>query len=172
MPRKNSAKTKSGLSDRAKVLIFSGFAFVALGLLMFLVGFVVLAALPLSREGKCAINIAPKNTTEQCVQLEQAITQRQKSVGLAKYDSIPDSQGMVFVYSYPNQACFWMKDMKFDIDIIWLNAQKEITKIERNVRPDTFPQTFCSDNTSKYVIEVNDGVADRAGLRIGQILDF
>lgn len=65
----------------------------------------------------------------------------------------------------------WMKNMKFSIDMVWVNGQNKITKIEKNVTPGTYPQTFCADNTS-YVLELNSGAATKAGLSVGQRLSL
>lgn len=59
--------------------------------------------------------------------------------------------------------------MNFSIDIIWLDQSKEIIKILENVNPDTYPESFCADNTA-YVVELAASVAEQAGLRVGQQL--
>lgn len=64
-----------------------------------------------------------------------------------------------------------MKDMRFSLDIIWLNEAGIITKIEKQVSPETYPADFCSPNT-KYVIELNAGTAEQARLKVGQTLQL
>ena len=60
----------------------------------------------------------------------------------------------------------WMKDMHFNIDIIWLNESTRITSIAPDLSPSTYPQTYCAD--AKYVVELPAGEAARQGLRVGQ----
>lgn len=81
-------------------------------------------------------------------------------------------QGMLFVFNAPDTVCFWMKDMRFSLDIIWLDAQKEVVHIEKNVSPETFPKTYCPDKPAQYVIELNAGEAARNHLVAGHRLSF
>jgi uncharacterized membrane protein (UPF0127 family) len=106
-----------------------------------------------------------------CVSMELATTPLAQETGLSNRDSLPMRQGMLFVFAAPQSNCFWMKDMRFALDMIWLNNRKEIVQIRENVKPNTYPASFCADNT-RYVIEVNAGVAGMAGLRAGQRLNF
>lgn len=65
-----------------------------------------------------------------------------------------------------------MKDMKFAIDIIWLDSNKNIIKIQKNAQPNSYPVQFCPTNTAKYVIELNAGQSDNYNLSVGQKLRF
>jgi hypothetical protein len=49
---------------------------------------------------------------------------------------------MLFVFASSTRPGFWMKDMKFPIDIIWINADKEVVGIESNIATSTFPKLF------------------------------
>ncbi len=107
----------------------------------------------------------------QCYALERAVTNEEHTKGLSGRDNLASQTGMLFVFSQPKEVCIWMKDMRFNLDIVWLNESKTITKIGKNVSPDTYPSTFCSDNT-KYVIELNSGDADKLQLKFGDSLGF
>lgn len=65
-----------------------------------------------------------------------------------------------------------MKDMNFALDIIWLDADKKVIDIAYNVKPDTFPDSFCPKQPAQYVLEVNAGVAGERGLQVGKKLDL
>lgn len=95
--------------------------------------------------------------------IERAITEEQRQKGLSGRDSIGVNNVMLFVYDNPGQRCIWMKDMKFAIDIVWLDATHQIVATERNVSPDSYPHNFCHDN-AKYVLEFAAGTADKLGL--------
>jgi len=131
-------------------------------------------------EVECAITIPDTNRYDQykqgdvgkCVELEIVSDQRSKNLGLAKYEQIPEDFGMLFDFDPPSPACIWMKDMNFSIDIVWLSPEDEIVKLERNVSPDTYPNTFCSDQPAKTVIELKEGVSVQARLGVGQTLDL
>lgn len=116
---------------------------------------------------KCDLNLAGNK----CISLEVVNTPANREQGLSARESIGKNDGMLFVFEQPQLACMWMKDMKFAIDMVWLNDDQKITKIENDVRPATFPAVFCAD-TTKYVLELAPGVAAKAGLKIDQRLSF
>jgi hypothetical protein len=54
--------------------------------------------------------------------VEVAKTDIQRRVGLSNQDSLPEGEGMFFVFTQKNiKPPFWMKDMRFAIDILWIN---------------------------------------------------
>ena len=111
--------------------------------------------------------------SDETFSLEVASTSQAQGLGLGNRASLPANHGMLFVLSgMPAVQCFWMKDMRFPIDIIWINAGHEVVHIEPNVSPDTYPKSFCPDNPAKYVIELNAGAANSAGIRKGETLNF
>jgi uncharacterized membrane protein (UPF0127 family) len=65
-----------------------------------------------------------------------------------------------------------MKDMHFSIDIIWINKNKQVVYIKHNVSPSTYPDSFCPTQPVAYVIELNAGMTDNTGMRVGETLDF
>lgn len=107
-----------------------------------------------------------------CITLETAQTSAQRAKGLSGRDSLRNDQGMVFIFERPQKACFWMKDTNFDLDIIWLNDQKQITQIRPQVSPDDYPEIYCAGPNTKYVIELPAGATARNQLVVGQQIDF
>ncbi len=90
--------------------------------------------------------------------------------GLSGRESLGEREGMLFVYENPQVLSFWMRDMRFAIDIIWIDGNGIITGIAANVSPDTFPQTFSSMVPVQYVLEVPAGWAERHGVSTGDQL--
>lgn len=107
-----------------------------------------------------------------CFTLERVTTDQTRQKGLSDRLQLADDSGMLFVFEKPAGYCFWMKDMKFSIDMIWLNDAKEVVKVESNVSPETYPKSFCPETPSRYVIELNAGQADKVGLSTGTKLNF
>lgn len=103
--------------------------------------------------------------------LTVADTDRARAKGLGNQSTMDNSQGMLFTFPAPENLCFWMKDMRFSLDMIWLDTSQRIVKIEQNVSPHTYPKTYCAPN-AQYVIELNAGQAKTAGLHIAQQLHF
>jgi len=89
--------------------------------------------------------------------------------GLAGRPCILKDQGMLFTFKRPGRYAFWMKDMKFPIDIIWIDAGKKIVGEEIDVRPDTYPDRFVNkQNNALYVLELKANTARELNLEIGQ----
>jgi uncharacterized membrane protein (UPF0127 family) len=96
--------------------------------------------------------------------LEIVSTAESQEKGLGGRRNMASDRGMIFVFDPPAVQCFWMKDMQFPLDIIWLNSAKKVTKVAANVSPSTYPEKYCGDDTTKYVIELNAGEAKKAGI--------
>lgn len=93
--------------------------------------------------------------------------------GLSDRNCLGGEAGMLFVYDRADdQRCFWMKDMNFVIDMIWLDSDKKIINIESNVSPDSYPGSFCPDRPAQYVLEVDAGFTDRSGWQIDTKFEF
>jgi uncharacterized membrane protein (UPF0127 family) len=111
-------------------------------------------------------------TGDQAYELEVATAPDEQAKGLGKRASLPLDRGMLFTFESSGVRCFWMKDMQFPLDIIWINDAHMVTHIERNVSPRTYPKAFCPPTAAQYVIELNAGQAARAQLYTGQQLNF
>lgn len=103
--------------------------------------------------------------------VETAKTDELRQKGLSGRESLDKDKVMVFEFEQAARRCFWMKDMKFNIDMVWLNSDKKVIAAEHNVSPDTYPQNFCHDN-AKYVVEFNANTAKELGLQSGDTLKF
>jgi uncharacterized membrane protein (UPF0127 family) len=102
--------------------------------------------------------------------LDVADTEAKKRLGLGDRDGLAIDKGMVFLYSREGELCFWMKDMRFPIDIIWLDHDKRVVHIEPSLSPDTYPQTYCPSK-AQYVVELAAGETQAAGIQKGSVLD-
>src|SRR3989344_3587537 len=71
-----------------------------------------------------------------------ALTPIEQQQGLSGRDGLKDDEGMLFVFANSGEHLFWMKDMKFPIDIIWLNDNREVIYIKKNARPELYPETY------------------------------
>ena len=99
--------------------------------------------------------------------VEIADEPNEQTRGLSGRESLLENEGMLFIFPQPATPSFWMKEMKFAIDIIWLDAASIIVGIQKNVSPDTFPQTFFPPSPIKYVLEVNAGWSERNKIKAG-----
>lgn len=104
--------------------------------------------------------------------LEIVDDDKSRALGLSGREYLASGSGMLFVFDSPDRQCFWMKDMKFPLDIVWLNSDKQVVYLQENVSPDSYPHNFCSDDLAQYVIELNAGQAREFGITLGQTLEF
>ena len=88
-----------------------------------------------------------------------------REMGLSGREGLGRNNGMLFVFDNETvNRCFWMKDMKFSIDMIWLDSDKKVVHIQENVSPDTYPESYCPDAPAQYVLEVEAGRAEQLGI--------
>lgn len=111
-------------------------------------------------------------TVSHSYKLEVAKTEQEHDKGLSGRKSLAKNQGMLFVFGYEEKQCFWMKGMKFPLDMVWADANKKVVFIAKKVSPDTYPRTYCSGLPAAYVIELNSGEVEAAGIHKGQVLNF
>lgn len=104
--------------------------------------------------------------------VELAQTDAEKTQGLSGRLNLEQNQGMLFVYEATTTPSFWMKEMNFPLDIIWLDQNKKIVDITPDLSPDTFPQTFSPKSPVKYALEVPAGTVAKNNLKIGDLIHF
>lgn len=104
--------------------------------------------------------------------LDIADTHVLQEKGLSFRESLSPQTGMLFIFSTPNVYQFWMKDMKFAIDIIWLDENKKVVYIEEFVDPSTYPQSFGPETPTQYAIEIPAGDTTKVGLKVGDLINF
>ena len=102
-----------------------------------------------------------------------SITHEEIIKGLSSKSSLKENEGMLFVLNSSSRRGFWMKDMKFAIDVIWLNENKEIVDIKKTLDPcvSNCP-VYYPDRESKYVLETVAGFADKQNLKVGDTVFF
>jgi uncharacterized membrane protein (UPF0127 family) len=92
--------------------------------------------------------------------------------GLGGRACIGSYSGMLFSFDKPGNYPFWMKGMRFPIDILWLSADRQVVTVQSGVDPNTFPKSFSSDAPAQYVLELGAGQAAKLGITEGTALNF
>lgn len=104
-----------------------------------------------------------------------AATSDQKSRGLSVKDSLNENEAMLFLFKTEGEHSFWMKNMKFPIDIIWLDDDKKVIHVEHGLEP-CIPDEFCNpykpDRDSLYVLETVAGFAQKYNVTDGTQVEF
>ena len=111
---------------------------------------------------------------ETVIRVEVAETQQQRQVGLMGRPSLAPDRGMLFIFQSPDRHDFWMKNTLIPLDIIWMDSNKRIIYIAEGVPPCKTRDCPSYGPTRKtlYTLELDSGMADRYGLKIGMVLDF
>lgn len=104
------------------------------------------------------------------ISLITAYTEAEHELGLGGRDSLPRDSGMLFIFKRPDTYAFWMKNMKFPIDIIWLDENYIVVDMKENVDPSTYPEEFVPQKKSLYVLEANAHFVEKNSLKIGDTL--
>jgi uncharacterized membrane protein (UPF0127 family) len=119
------------------------------------------------------LTIGPKE-----LRVTLANTEESRMKGLSGVKSLPEDEGMLFVFeSKDSQPAFWMKDMVIPIDIIWIKDAK-VAKIDKDAlapepsTPDAGLKLYRPDGPIDYVLEVNAGFCDLNKIKAGTPVDL
>ena len=96
-----------------------------------------------------------------------ADTSKKRTLGLSGREELNTGHGMLFVFETSGDHPFWMKDMNFAIDILWINEHNEIIHILEKVSPETYPTAFTSPEDALFVLELPMGTVAEAGIKLG-----
>ena len=105
------------------------------------------------------------------IDIEIADDDASREQGLMYRTTMREEQGMLFVFFEDGFKSFWMKNTVLPLDIMFLNANNEITTIHRNTTPFS-EQEYPSSGPARYVIEVVGGFADRHNIRVGNTIQW
>src|SRR3989344_2910459 len=106
------------------------------------------------------------------IKIEIADESNEQSRGLSGREYLAPDGGMLFVFPERTIPGFWMKEMNFSLDFIWIDESGKIVEITKNVSPATYPKTFLPPSPIKYVLEVNAGWSDKNNIKIGNVVSF
>lgn len=155
-----------------KVLLFFTFVifFVALSALAFFYFYILQT--PNAALRKVQVSIGNKT-----FEVEVANTAIERMRGLSGRDSLGENDGMFFVFDKTSSSYgFWMKDMKFPIDIIWINGGRVIGFSENVVpelgKPAWSLKIYYPPDAVDRVLEVNAGAVKKYDIKIGDQLTY
>ncbi|MEI6305118.1 MAG: DUF192 domain-containing protein [Candidatus Taylorbacteria bacterium] len=106
------------------------------------------------------------------IDIELAGDEISRENGLSGRTSLGADKGMLFTFIIPGRYGFWMEDMNFPIDIVWIDADHKVVGMNANVQPSSYPDTFFPPQNISYVLEINAGAAKELGIKVGEILKF
>lgn len=104
--------------------------------------------------------------------VEVAKTSKDQQIGLTKYNNLKDDQGMLFIFEQPDMYTFWMKNMKFSIDIIYIKNDTVVSTIQKAAPAATEPTIYRPEAPSDKVLEINAGLVKKYNIKTGDKVKF
>ena len=85
--------------------------------------------------------------------------------GLKDITSLPENEGMLFIFDKPQEVDFWMKDTEIPLDIVFIDEELTVISVKQGI-PGS--EEFISENNTNFVLEVNKN----SGIQKGDDLEF
>ncbi len=110
---------------------------------------------------------------DQVVTAEAVVSRAARAKGLSGRPSLAPHTGMLFVFETPGRYGFWMKDMKFPIDIVWIEGGRVVDIVEK-APPDDRPTrpVYYPRRPASRVLELPAGFSEKYGLKIGDMVEM
>jgi uncharacterized protein len=126
-------------------------------------------AVPFSPEKEADGTLPTIELAGQIVRVSIADSAEERMQGLSGRAGLAPDEGMLFVFEKEGKYSFWMKDMRFSIDIVWISNSGEIVDMHEFVVPESYPTTtFTSREPARYVLELPAGWAKTYNAKIGE----
>lgn len=139
-------------------------------ILVIFVGIVFSQLKPISKTPKSTVKI--NNRT---FNVEVANTPKTQQLGLSGRDKLAQNQGMLFMFDAMGYHTFWMKNMKFPIDIIFIKDNTIVT-IEKNALPAKSGEAnlplYKPNAPINKVLEINGGLSDKYRIKTGDKVEI
>ena len=120
-----------------------------------------------------------KNNTREtilCKTYEKAGNTLQKARGLMFRESLPSEHGMLFEFSHPRPVSIWMFAMRFPIDIVFLDNERNVIHLVRKARPLSLSwrtwRLYSPPSPASFVLEVPAGRIHKTRTRLGDNLSL
>ena len=122
---------------------------------------------PFKSKGEAQIN-------DKKISLIIAKSDKDRMNGLSGRGSLPEDQGMLFLFDTKGKYGFWMRDMKFAIDIIFIDDDTVVSLVENAPSSIQTPDltVYYPDAPVNRVLEVNSGGAKKLGIQKGTKITF
>lgn len=111
------------------------------------------------------------------MRVEVASSGAQGERGLGYRDSLAEDAGMLFDLHETRIPVFWMKGMRFALDMVWIGEDRRVVSVTEDVppqpgAPDDQLARISPPAPVRYVLEINAGAAARHAIHAGTQLTF
>jgi uncharacterized protein len=148
------------------IALFIVLGIAALGALVFSAYLLVVSSTPNPRLPTQTLKVGDANFS---VEIANTTTTRMR--GLSGREPLGENEGMLFIFDSPNRYGFWMKDMKFALDFVWIRGER-VAGITENVPPPAgsslfnLPLYYPPQDADK-VLEINAGEVAKDNIKAG-----
>ena len=104
--------------------------------------------------------------------LEVADTSAKREKGLSERDGLADKTGMLFDFKREGDWSMWMLQMRFPIDIAWLDKSGKVIFIKPNAQPGDYPEVYHAEQPSWYAVELPAGTFEKLGVKVGDSIQL
>lgn len=110
------------------------------------------------------------------VQVEIAKTPDQHQYGLMNRNSLPENNGMLFIFENEQTLSFWMKNTFIDLSIAYIDKNKQIVDIQEMKATNQMMvgdlPSYPSVKPALYALEMNKGWFKKNKIKVGQKFNF
>jgi len=103
--------------------------------------------------------------------VEIAATPDARACGLSNRQSLPQNQGMLFIYPAPQPLVFWMKDTLIPLSIAFIDKTGRIVSIQK-MTPLQTETRYRSPRPAPFALEVNQGWFEKQKIQVGSKVDL
>ena len=109
----------------------------------------------------------------QVITVEIARTPVQLSQGLSGREKLCENCGMLFVFPVAGKYPFWMNEMKFNLDFVYINGKTVVDMVENVPYPKNGeqPQVIEAKKDFNEVLEIDAGTIRKLKIKIGDGVD-
>lgn len=123
-----------------------------------------------TKEGELFLVKAAGDTIRK-IDIEIADIESERTIGLMHRWSMPDTQGMLFIFDRDEPRSFWMHNTLMGLDILYIHSSGEIESIAKYCVPKS-DKSIPSMGPAMYVLELKEGFCDIYGVEVGDRIDF
>lgn len=108
---------------------------------------------------------------ENIFQAEIVNTPAERSQGLSGREELCENCAILFIFNEKGLHSFWMKEMNFDLDMIWID-ENEVVHIAKNASHKKELEIIKPEREANKVLEINAGLSDKFGIKVGDKMEF
>ncbi|MBI4268665.1 DUF192 domain-containing protein [Candidatus Uhrbacteria bacterium] len=108
----------------------------------------------------------------EAVKMDALTTKQEQMKGYTNRKRPADNHGFLYVLDKPSRYAYWMKNMLFTTDVVWLDETMKVVDLRSSIAPQTYPdQIFEPIQPASYMLEFPDGFIARHGVEAGDVVD-